>query len=167
MPDVHVRGSPVSSRVAEQINQSAPAAFLGKSITDMLSLVLCGRPQVECVVATSLGTIPQPGSCSEQSIAEDYDVKLPVVAQRGTVCKRRTPVRHVTEEVIRLISPNLLHLLLGRERVALCRLVGPIRSIPARGLQVVSCCSVTFVCVITRLRLRDSVCKHEGGNGTV
>jgi hypothetical protein len=76
-------------------------------------------------------------------------------------------VRHVPEEVIRLISPNLLHLLLGRERVALCRLVGPIQSILARGLQVVSCCSVTFVCVITRLRLRDSVCKHEGGNGTV
>jgi hypothetical protein len=60
MPDVHVRGSPVSSRVAEQINQSAPAVFLGKSITDMLSLVLCKRPQIECVVATPLGTMPQP-----------------------------------------------------------------------------------------------------------
>jgi hypothetical protein len=88
MPDVHVRGSPVSSRVPEQINQSAPAVFLGEGITDMLGLVLCDRPQVERVVATSLGTMPQPGSCSEQRIAENYDVKLPVVAQRGTVCKR-------------------------------------------------------------------------------
>jgi hypothetical protein len=76
-------------------------------------------------------------------------------------------VRHVPEEVIRLISPNLLHLLLGGERVALCRLIGPIRSILARGLQAVSCYSVAFVCIITRLRLRDMVCKHEGGNGAV